>query len=458
MKLIKKRFVKVFFVFVICTSLLVTTTADRAQAGLGWDDVLVAGLTVGEATYIAVATILAGGTMLDYFHNYKKDAVVGKIAVAGARYAWQGLSSTAKSAWAGIEAGIVASGDAIYNVMLTADQWAQATLGSILSWSTTQAYVPALPLPTKFESPGSNEYFTKYAILTMTFNGISLALMPTGPYNGTLLYEWFYYDAKSSSPRWNIIQSGKYIPSELSAFIPIRIYIWGSSQYPVGFYGVGQVNGAVTGITFNALNPEDAYKFVLDANVIVHELMVNRYGSLAPAFPQPWADVYPLPQAPTRDRTKPLPIPVPTGSISYPQTGTGQLDLPGTAIKTGAESITGSKAEEGTGEGVIDKVIDFFDLTKPIKWDKIKAIPKGVTTAFPFSLPWDIGRMINALTVPPERPKLVVEVLVNGKKTSSELPIGPWLDPFVPIIRSSTLFVWTLGLVFATNKFFGAQK
>ena len=411
-------------------------------------------------TYIAVATILAGGTMLDYFANYDKNAVVGKIAKEGARIAWKGLSSTAKSAWAGIEAGIVASGDAIYNVMLTADQWAQATLASILSWGTTQAYTPALPLPNRTESEGTDQYFTKYAILTMTFNGINLALMPTDYRGGNISYSWHYYQTPTqpNMKSWWQIRSGSYKPSELNAFTPIGIYVIVGGTASYGLWSVQHTNGVISGLTFDAPTADDAYKMVLDANMIVHELMVNRYGSLNPAFPQPWADVYPLPQAPTRDRTKPLPIPVPTGAISYPQTGTGQLDLPGTAIKIGAESITGTKAEDGTGDGVIDKVIDFFDLSKPIKWDKFKAIPKGVTTAFPFSLPWDVGRMINALTVPPERPKLVVDVLVNGKKISSELPIGPWLDPFVPIIRSGALFLWTLGLVMATNKFFGAQK
>lgn len=362
---------------------LVTNAFFPTKADAFIKEVVIGGLTLGEATFIALATVLATGTVYEVYDNWEKYSVVGKYTVEGAKLAWKNLSSTAKSAWAATESAIVASGDAVYNFMATADQWAQARLASILSYGTTQAYTPAVPLPQSGENFGTHDFFVKYAILTMTYNGVNLALMPTASYSGgSIGYGWYFYYSptyEGGYPRWERIKSGGYRPSELLTFVPISIYIMMDYTRPAGLYDIQHDNGVVSGLTFTATNSDEALKLVLDANAMVHELMLNRYGSLNPAFPQPWADVYPLPQAQNKTKTwdKPVSIPFPPGAITYPQ---GQaVDAPGTLTLSidQIKQIVGDIVDTATpGNPTGPKDPDGKDKDKPSKpWAPLLILP-----------------------------------------------------------------------------------
>lgn len=116
-------------------------------------------------------------------------------------------------------------------------------------------------------------------------------------------------------------------------------------------------------------------------------------------------------------------------------------------------------------EGIIAKIGDiaitigeWFDLTKPIDWSPMRNLATPLTRTFPFSLPWDIGRMIDELTKTPTPPDFEAEMLINGKTYKQKIEVLAWFSTFAPIIRAGVLILFTLGLVFAVTRLYGGAK
>lgn len=175
-----------------------------------------------------------------------------------------------------------------------------------------------------------------------------------------------------------------------------------------------------------------------------------------------------------------------TGAIDYGVADIPVVKVPGTVdlnnptmplddVFTGVDSGAGAGAR--TGEGALTDVItgirDFVgdiaqgigaitgtlahpvgDVSK-IEWDKLKVSAEGITTAFPFSLPWDIKRAISNITVDGQKPKFDFKIKIAGHVYSTDVSIPAMFDPFVPIIRGFFVLIFIIGLIWATRSLFG---
>lgn len=212
---------------------------------------------------------------------------------------------------------------------------------------------------------------------------------------------------------------------------------------------------AMTGLGFVYPNFDDVLRGFNDAALAMQLYLQTVYGGTIVAAPT-------IPAYPNkRDSTKPVAIPVPPGAIAVP----GSLTLTPEAVKKAVQDMVGATDIPGGNTGILDKVgeiatslANFFDLSKPINWEPMRSIPKGVTTAFPFSLPWDVKRAIDVFIVPGAPPNFEVEMTVWGRKVKQKLPFADYAEVLAPLVRSGTVILFTVGLIFATRKFFGGAK
>ncbi|MGN7855156.1 hypothetical protein [Exiguobacterium sp. 22311] len=102
---------------------------------------------------------------------------------------------------------------------------------------------------------------------------------------------------------------------------------------------------------------------------------------------------------------------------------------------------------------------DDEDPTK-VKWDKLKSIPTFMTTRFPFSLPWDIGRFMDAV-FPDVTPitELVFEFPdIADYDTSFEIRIPEYFEPWMDFARSAFIYGFDISLVYAIYRLFGGAQ
>lgn len=102
---------------------------------------------------------------------------------------------------------------------------------------------------------------------------------------------------------------------------------------------------------------------------------------------------------------------------------------------------------------------DDNDPTK-VKWDKLKKIPNFMTTRFPFSLPWDIGRFMDAV-FPDVTPvsELVFEFPDIGDfDTDFEITIPEYFDPWMDFARSAFIYGFDIALVYSIYRLFGGAQ
>lgn len=91
------------------------------------------------------------------------------------------------------------------------------------------------------------------------------------------------------------------------------------------------------------------------------------------------------------------------------------------------------------------------------KWSKLKAIYIGFTTAFPFSLPWDVGRAFDSIfgnfsdTSAPEW-----KMTVYGQSWTIKIP--NMLLGWFPITRMMLLIMFDIGLVYSVRKLLGGAS
>lgn len=113
--------------------------------------------------------------------------------------------------------------------------------------------------------------------------------------------------------------------------------------------------------------------------------------------------------------------------------------------------------DPGTGTPPTDP--DDEDPSK-VKWDKLKTIPTFMTTRFPFSLPWDIGRFLDAV-FPDVTPisELSYEFPdIGGYNTSFEIKIPEYFDPWMDFARAAFIYGFDISLVYAIYRLFGGAQ
>lgn len=95
-----------------------------------------------------------------------------------------------------------------------------------------------------------------------------------------------------------------------------------------------------------------------------------------------------------------------------------------------------------------------------VKWDKLKTIPSFMTTRFPFSLPWDIGRFLDAV-FPDVTPisELSYEFPdIGGYDTSFEITVPEFFDPWMDFARAAFVYGFDISLVYAIYRLFGGAQ
>lgn len=87
-----------------------------------------------------------------------------------------------------------------------------------------------------------------------------------------------------------------------------------------------------------------------------------------------------------------------------------------------------------------------------LKKPDFKAFTKSFTTAFPFSIPWDIGRAIDAAFggIGSKKPEFDLNPLIPAKLT-----IPDYFDSWMPFVRTIILFVFDAGLIYLFARFMG---
>jgi len=147
--------------------------------------------------------------------------------------------------------------------------------------------------------------------------------------------------------------------------------------------------------------------------------------------------------------------------ISIPKVDVNVKDVPWTVTNDSAitDAMTGetvtTDVDVGTGETTIP-VESSPDITK-IRWDKLRLSGQLFTTAFPFSLPFDIAKALDA---------------VFGGLTSTDIPdlnivmfdtnfvirFPQILKEYLVFIRSMMLIIFDVSLVYAIRKWFGGAS
>ncbi|MBK5515686.1 hypothetical protein JFT70_14050 [Bacillus sp. TH11] len=95
-----------------------------------------------------------------------------------------------------------------------------------------------------------------------------------------------------------------------------------------------------------------------------------------------------------------------------------------------------------------------------VRWDKLKDIPNFMTTRFPFSLPWDIARFLDAV-FPDVTPisELVFEFPdIGSYDTSFEIRIPEYFEPWMDFARAAFIYGFDISLVYAIYRLFGGAE
>jgi hypothetical protein len=90
----------------------------------------------------------------------------------------------------------------------------------------------------------------------------------------------------------------------------------------------------------------------------------------------------------------------------------------------------------------------------PENWSKkMKGL---VTTKFPFSLPWDLYRLLALLNADPVRPDIHVDQSFRGMPFKFDVTFE-WLDPYMPFFRGFIIISFCVMLVHATRRLMGGS-
>lgn len=169
---------------------------------------------------------------------------------------------------------------------------------------------------------------------------------------------------------------------------------------------------------------------------------------------------------------------VPGATLGTGTAALGQvLDHPGTSTVTNVNGqtvpVTGTTATTagafaGTLTGVSDAIgsvgqtlTHAFDLSRPVDTSKLRSDATLMSTAFPFSIPWDIARLTHAaFDVTPVTPQLSLSLCMSGGHISTTCPNAPTLslgamDPFMPFLRWALLVMAIAWVAYAYRRMIG---
>lgn len=94
-----------------------------------------------------------------------------------------------------------------------------------------------------------------------------------------------------------------------------------------------------------------------------------------------------------------------------------------------------------------------------INRDKLETSFDAFTTSFPFSLPWDVGRALNAVfgDMGTEKPEWDIKSIFNSDE-SITVGIPDYFDDWMPFVRNFILISFDIGLVYAIYRLFGGAS
>lgn len=448
MLIVQKRVHKIFLVFILAFVLIFTQTFSRAHAFL---PIALAGLSLGQALYYTAAIAATGYMAWDIADRVWDDITHVPAALQSG---WNSLSSTAKAAWAAAEEAAVSTGKA---AILTAEMWMDSIKAGIRSMSGTKTVVPA------YDFPGTDYRFfidrygyyddawvARYGMINFTVNGEVFSLVPTSismagsPNNNIaphIQYEW----ALKTASGWTVTYQ---VPGPATAFNREMLVVTGAgTQFGTGLTVrdgyAWRNNRDIVGLGFNYPNWKDALIGWQDAAVAMKLYLQAVYGGTAIAAPM----IPGIPSTPwQKDVTKPVAIPIPPGVITYPEAGKATLELtPDITADIITDMVgTANPGNPGTGE-------------PPPKGDWPDSLGKIVTTRFPFSLPWDLYRVIALFNATPITPVFKIDTKFMGMDYKFEYGLG-WLDPYIPWFRGFLIAGFVIFLIQSTRNLLGGAK
>ncbi len=99
----------------------------------------------------------------------------------------------------------------------------------------------------------------------------------------------------------------------------------------------------------------------------------------------------------------------------------------------------------------------FFDLSKPIDWQPLRMTGVEMTTIFPFSLPWDLKRMVENFSGGTGfEPILDMSIPIVNQTYDIHIDFG-FMQPIVSIVRTVELVLFNIGLILATRRLLGGD-
>ena len=120
------------------------------------------------------------------------------------------------------------------------------------------------------------------------------------------------------------------------------------------------------------------------------------------------------------------------------------------------KTTTGEGTGEGTGTGSTDWT---SSPTKKIDWSKLAVAAGTFTTVFPFSIPWDVFRLISVLDVEPIAPKFVIDTNENveiggkGLNVAYDFDIDfSTFDPIAAIVRWALILIFDIAIILALRR------
>lgn len=126
---------------------------------------------------------------------------------------------------------------------------------------------------------------------------------------------------------------------------------------------------------------------------------------------------------------------------------------PEQAVLDNIDKVTDPGKDPGTDPGT-DPDNGDPDKPDPNHWsNKMKGL---VTTKFPFSLPWDLYRLLALLNADPVRPD--VHINQNFRNMPIKMDVTfEWLDPYMPYFRGFLIIAFCVYLVNATRRLMGGS-
>lgn len=93
----------------------------------------------------------------------------------------------------------------------------------------------------------------------------------------------------------------------------------------------------------------------------------------------------------------------------------------------------------------------------PFRPEELDGRFNSFTTAFPFSLPWDIKHILELLDADPVRPSIAINEDFNGVPIQFNVDFE-WLDSYMPFFRFFIFLTFAVGLIYSTRNLLGGGQ